>query len=163
MIYTAVGGALVGAAGAAYSLNVKLGWSHRHTAGMGWIALAIVIFAGWHPVAVALGAYLFGALKSLGSLLQPMLPGRAHPGVPGGAVCADDSGAAGREPRLYRVGATSTGADWLRWCGRSCTAARLRRSAGVLSKAKASERLVPRNPALPTQRGPIFLLRLGYD
>lgn len=74
LIYTAIGGALVGAAGAAYSLDVKLGWSHRHTAGMGWIALAIVIFAGWHPLRVALGAYLFGALKSLGSLLQPMYP-----------------------------------------------------------------------------------------
>jgi ABC-type uncharacterized transport system permease subunit len=74
LAYTAVGGALVGAAGAAYSLNVKLGWSHKHTAGMGWIALAIVIFAGWHPLRVALGAYLFGALKSLGSLLQPQYP-----------------------------------------------------------------------------------------
>lgn len=74
MLYTAFGGALVGAAGAAYSLNVKLGWSHRHTAGMGWIALAIVIFGGWHPFRVALGAYLFGALKSLGSLLQPSYP-----------------------------------------------------------------------------------------
>ncbi len=74
MLYTAFGGALVGAAGAAYSLNVKLGWSHRHTAGMGWIALAIVIFGGWHPFRVALGAYLFGALKSLGSLLQPNYP-----------------------------------------------------------------------------------------
>jgi general nucleoside transport system permease protein len=73
-IYTAVGGALVGAAGAAYSLNVKLGWSHRHTAGMGWIALAIVIFGGWHPLKIALGAYLFGALKSLGSLMQPNYP-----------------------------------------------------------------------------------------
>lgn len=74
MLYSALGGALVGAAGAAYSLNVKLGWSHKHTAGMGWIALAIVIFAGWHPLRVVLGAYLFAALKSLGSLLQPVYP-----------------------------------------------------------------------------------------
>ncbi len=74
MLYSALGGALVGAAGAAYSLNVKLGWSHKHTAGMGWIALAIVIFAGWHPFRVVLGAYLFAALKSLGSLLQPVYP-----------------------------------------------------------------------------------------
>jgi len=74
LAYTAIGGALVGAAGASYSLCVKLGWSHRHTSGMGWIALAIVIFAGWHPFRVALGAYLFGALKSLGSLLQPRYP-----------------------------------------------------------------------------------------
>ena len=73
-IYTIVGGALVGFAGAAYSLSVKLGWSHRHTAGLGWIALAIVIFGGWSPFRVALGAYLFAALKSLGSILQPILP-----------------------------------------------------------------------------------------
>jgi len=73
-IYTAVGGALVGLGGAAYSLSVKLGWSHRHTAGMGWIALAIVIFGGWSPFGVAFGAYLFGFLKSLGSILQPVYP-----------------------------------------------------------------------------------------
>ena len=41
---------------------------------MGWIALAIVIFGGWSPVRVALGAYFFGALKSLGSILQPVYP-----------------------------------------------------------------------------------------
>ncbi|MGI5917105.1 MAG: ABC transporter permease [Anaerolineae bacterium] len=73
-LYTALGGALVGMAGAAYSLSVKLGWSHRHTAGMGWIALAIVIFGGWSPLRVALGAYMFGALQSLGSILQPLYP-----------------------------------------------------------------------------------------
>jgi simple sugar transport system permease protein len=73
-IYSLVGGALVGFAGGAYSLSVKLGWSHRHTTGLGWIALAIVIFGGWSPVRVAFGAYLFGALKSLGSILQPIFP-----------------------------------------------------------------------------------------
>jgi ABC-type uncharacterized transport system permease subunit len=73
--YAAVGGSLVGLAGATYSLSVKLGWSHRHTAGLGWIALAIVIFGGWHPVRVAFGAYLFGFLKSLGSILQTRIPG----------------------------------------------------------------------------------------
>ena len=73
-VYTAVGGALVGIAGAAYSLDVKLGWSYRHTAGLGWIALAIVIFGGWHPIRVAFGAYLFGALQVLALKLQPVLP-----------------------------------------------------------------------------------------
>ncbi len=69
-IYTIVGGALVGLAGATYSLSVKLGWSHRHTFGIGWIALAIVIFGGWNPWRVAAGSYLFGLLKALGSILQ---------------------------------------------------------------------------------------------
>jgi len=68
--YTVIGGALVGVAGASYSLGIKLGWSHRHTAGIGWIALAIVIFGGWDPWRVAAGAYLFGLLKALGSILQ---------------------------------------------------------------------------------------------
>ncbi len=69
-IYTVVGGALVGLAGASYSLSIKLGWSHRHTFGIGWIALAIVIFGGWDPWRVAAGSYLFGLLKALGSILQ---------------------------------------------------------------------------------------------
>jgi len=69
-IYTVVGGALVGLAGASYSLSIKLGWSHRHTFGIGWIALAVVIFGGWSPWRVALGCYLFGLLKALGSILQ---------------------------------------------------------------------------------------------
>jgi simple sugar transport system permease protein len=74
-IYTAAGGALVGFAGASYSLSIKLGWSHRHTAGNGWIALAIVIFGGWHPFRVAFGAYLFGSLKALSSIFQRVAPG----------------------------------------------------------------------------------------
>ena len=65
---TLVGGALVGIGGAAYSLDFKAGWSHRHTAGYGWIALAIVICGGFHPVRAALGAYLCGVLSSLASL-----------------------------------------------------------------------------------------------
>jgi simple sugar transport system permease protein len=73
-LYAALGGALVGMAGATYSLSVKLGWSHHHTSGMGWIALAIVIFGGWSPLRVAFGAYLFGVLQSLGSILQPIYP-----------------------------------------------------------------------------------------
>lgn len=60
-----VGGMLVGIAGAAYSLDLKQGWSYRHTFGMGWIALAIVIFGGWRPWRVALGCYLFAALEIL--------------------------------------------------------------------------------------------------
>lgn len=74
-LYTVMGGALVGVAGAAYSLSVKLGWSENHTLGNGWIVLAIVIFGGWHPARVAFGAYLFGGLKALGGILQGVLPG----------------------------------------------------------------------------------------
>ena len=73
-LYTLLGGALVGIGGAAFTLSVKLGWSYHHTQGFGWIALAIVIFGGWHPVRAALGAYLFGGLQTLGSVLQSSVP-----------------------------------------------------------------------------------------
>ena len=77
-LYTAIGGALVGIGGAAYSLDVKLGWSYHHTSGFGWIALAIVIFGGWHPYRVAFGAYLFGALQIVALKLQSVVPNLAQ-------------------------------------------------------------------------------------
>jgi simple sugar transport system permease protein len=73
-IYAVLGGALVGIAGAAYSLDVKLGWSDGHTRGLGWIALAIVIFGGWSPFRGALGAIMFGATKALATILQRTFP-----------------------------------------------------------------------------------------
>lgn len=73
-IYTLFGGALMGIAGAAFSLDFKAGWSHRHTAGYGWIALAIVIFGGWNPLRVALSCYLFGILQSMSSVAQSTIP-----------------------------------------------------------------------------------------
>jgi general nucleoside transport system permease protein len=73
--YTILGGALVGVAGAAYSLDVKLGWRETLTLNLGWIALAIVIFGGWHPFRVASGCYLFGALQVAAFQLQDVFPG----------------------------------------------------------------------------------------
>jgi simple sugar transport system permease protein len=73
-LYTLLGSALVGIAGAAYSLDVKIGWSDGHTRGLGWIALAIVIFGGWSPVRGALGAILFGATKAMATILQRTFP-----------------------------------------------------------------------------------------
>jgi simple sugar transport system permease protein len=70
-LYAGVGGALVGLAGAAYSLNIKAGWTTPpNMQGDGWIALAIVIFGGWHPFRVVLGAYLFAGLRALASVIQ---------------------------------------------------------------------------------------------
>lgn len=69
--YTVLGGALIGVAGASYSLAIKAGWSANPSMdGDGWIALAIVIFAGWHPARVVLGAYLLAALRAVASELQ---------------------------------------------------------------------------------------------
>lgn len=73
-IYTGIGGSLVGMAGAAYSLNIKLGWSDNHIAGIGWIALAVVIFGGWHPLRGVIGAFLYGATKAAATMLQQTFP-----------------------------------------------------------------------------------------
>jgi simple sugar transport system permease protein len=73
--YIIAGGLLIGLAGAAFSLCVKPGWGRPQGAeGTGWIALALVIFGGWHPVRVALGAYLFALLQVLGIHFQGWLP-----------------------------------------------------------------------------------------
>lgn len=64
--YVFVGGVLAGLAGATISLAVSPGWfSELTTAGMGWIAVGLVIFAQWDPVRAAFGSYTFGALRRL--------------------------------------------------------------------------------------------------
>jgi simple sugar transport system permease protein len=73
-LYTMIGGTLAGVAGAAFSLDVKLGWRENLTLNYGWIALAIVIFGGWNPLRAAVGAYLFGALQITALKLQPQFP-----------------------------------------------------------------------------------------
>lgn len=74
-VSTVLGGLLVGLAGAAFSLSVKPGWGRPQGAeGIGWIALALVIFGGCHPLKVALGAYLFALLQMLGITLQGLWP-----------------------------------------------------------------------------------------
>jgi simple sugar transport system permease protein len=80
IFYTLVGGALVGLAGGAFSLAVKPGWGRPQGAeGAGWIALAIVIFGGWHPLRAALGAYLFATLQVVGIYLQELFPSLPAP------------------------------------------------------------------------------------
>jgi simple sugar transport system permease protein len=75
LYYCLAGGALVGMAGAAYSLAVKPGWGRpQGCEGAGWIALAIVIFGGWHPVRAALGAFFFAGLQVSGIYLQEIFP-----------------------------------------------------------------------------------------
>jgi simple sugar transport system permease protein len=69
-VHTMMGGALAGIAGAYYSLAITPAWTDGITAGAGWIALALVIFAFWRPVLVLVGAYLFGVVTSLGFTLQ---------------------------------------------------------------------------------------------
>jgi simple sugar transport system permease protein len=63
---TLFGGAMAGLGGAYLSLVETPLWAERMTAGRGWIALALVVFAAWRPWRVLGGAYLFGAVTILG-------------------------------------------------------------------------------------------------
>ncbi|MEM6311272.1 MAG: ABC transporter permease [Pseudomonadota bacterium] len=64
------GGACAGMGGAYLSLVRVPQWTEGMTAGIGWIALALVVFASWKPGRVLLGAYLFGGLDQLQLRLQ---------------------------------------------------------------------------------------------
>ncbi len=66
----AFGGACAGLGGAYLSLIRVPQWTEGMTAGAGWIALAIVVFASWKPVWVLVGAYLFGGVTVLQLNLQ---------------------------------------------------------------------------------------------
>lgn len=66
----AFGGACAGLGGAYLSLVRVPQWTEGMTAGAGWIALAIVVFASWRPFYVLIGAYLFGGIVVLELNLQ---------------------------------------------------------------------------------------------
>ncbi len=59
------GGAMSGLAGAYLSLSYSPLWIENMSAGRGWIALALVVFATWRPWRVFTGAYLFGGITIL--------------------------------------------------------------------------------------------------
>jgi simple sugar transport system permease protein len=61
----AFGGALAGIAGCYFSMVITPMWAEQMTAGRGWIALALVVFAGWKTGRLLLGAYFFGILMTL--------------------------------------------------------------------------------------------------
>jgi len=61
----AFGGMMAGLAGAAFSLNLTPLWSENLTAGRGWIAVALVVFAAWRVDRLVAGAALFGAVMTL--------------------------------------------------------------------------------------------------
>jgi simple sugar transport system permease protein len=63
--HTMVGGAFAGVGGACFSLAITPQWVDGLTAGAGWIAIALVIFAFWRPALCLVGAYLFGAFSGI--------------------------------------------------------------------------------------------------
>jgi len=82
-----IGGAFAGAAGAHLSLAFSKLWVTGMTAGRGWIAIALVIFAQWRPGRALVGAYLFGGIDAL--VLRSQALELSVGGVPfGGAIDA---------------------------------------------------------------------------
>jgi ABC-type uncharacterized transport system permease subunit len=68
--YVAAGAALAAGAGAYLTLAFVPSWSDGVVAGRGWIAVALVIFAGYRPINAVLAALLFGVITSLGFVGQ---------------------------------------------------------------------------------------------
>jgi ABC-type uncharacterized transport system permease subunit len=68
--YVILGGVLSGIAGAYLALAYAPTWLENMTAGRGWIAVALVIFATWNPIKALIGAYIFGGVDALGYRLQ---------------------------------------------------------------------------------------------
>lgn len=77
------GGACAGLAGTYLALVYTRFWSPGMTAGRGWIALALVVFAAWRPGWALIGAYIFGAATVLQLHAQA-----AQFGVPSQALSA---------------------------------------------------------------------------
>jgi simple sugar transport system permease protein len=75
------GGGCAGLAGGYLSLAYTPFWTPGMTAGRGWIALAIVVFASWLPWRAALGAYIFG-----GALILQLHAQAAGAGIPSQAM-----------------------------------------------------------------------------
>ena len=61
---------MAGLAGAFLSLGYNSSWMENISAGQGWIAVALVIFAMWNPWKALLGSYLFGFIGIMGLRLQ---------------------------------------------------------------------------------------------
>lgn len=72
------GGMMAGLGGAYLSLAYTPMWIEQMTAGRGWIALALVVFAAWRPARVLVGAYLFGGV----TILQLHAQGGAFINIP---------------------------------------------------------------------------------
>jgi simple sugar transport system permease protein len=67
---TTAGGFIAGLGGASLSLYFPGSWNEALSSGQGLIAVALVIFARWHPVRCLWAALLFGGAGALGPALQ---------------------------------------------------------------------------------------------
>jgi simple sugar transport system permease protein len=85
----AFGGAMAGIGGAAFPLVLTPLWAEGLTGGRGWIAIALVVFAGWRPGRLLAGAYFFGLLgtlelyaKASGTIFTTLLPSEGWAALP---------------------------------------------------------------------------------
>ena len=67
---TSFGGMCAGMGGAYIPLALTPHWSEGMTAGKGWIALALVVFASWMPIRLLIGALIFGGITILQFVAQ---------------------------------------------------------------------------------------------
>jgi ABC-type uncharacterized transport system permease subunit len=70
-----LGGALAGLAGASMSLSLVNLFQDNLTAGLGFIAVALVYFGGWRPLGILIGALLFSSINSLQLFMQVLKVG----------------------------------------------------------------------------------------
>ena len=122
--YAAVlfGGACAGLGGAYLATAYTPLWTENMTAGRGWIALALVVFATWKPWRLLVGAYLFGAVT------LAAVPG-AGPGRGGALPTAGDAAVSGHD---HRAG------DYLaRWRRRFASTRRPRSASRTIRRASA--------------------------
>jgi simple sugar transport system permease protein len=85
----AFGGVMAGVAGSCFPLMLTNQWVEELTAGRGWIALALVVFASWRPLRLLAGAYIFGIVatlevyaKSGDAALRALLPSQMWAALP---------------------------------------------------------------------------------
>ena len=141
-LHTLAGGALAGIGGACFSLALTPQWVDGLTAGAGWIAIALVIFAFWRPDLCLVGAYAFGAFSALPLILQAR--GDDHAAALPGAPVRDDDRRA--RARLDRDGAAPPRRAR---CARPAVRAR-----GGLTTRRAGRPRRPPWPPRPRRRRP---------
>ncbi len=78
---TTISGALAGLGGYAYIATVANGSAEATIGGMGFLALAIMIFGNWNPLGIVLGALMFGFLKCIAAI-SSSLPILSNIGLP---------------------------------------------------------------------------------
>jgi len=71
-LYVCVGCMLSALGGAYISLIYTPSWIENMTAGRGWVAIALVIFARWDPAKALLGAFIFGGVDIIGLRMQAL-------------------------------------------------------------------------------------------